>query len=336
MVESSDQVLREANSEVGGGVELIAARGDSVAGAPTAGGGKERGSVLELDCVSGAATCDGDALVRGGVEPDSRFRVHGSVRILGRVEAATIEALGDVAIEGGMVGRGEGLIRAGGGVEAKYLDAVRVEAGEDVRVEREAIGCEMLVQGSLAARAGAIIGGVCTVVGTVDVRTLGSPSATPTKLVLGTVPRLEPLHARLLELTEALEAQCEKSERELEKLNMPGRRLKPEDKERQTELSFSLYTNRARTVRCRTLGLHCTDSIKTLRMVRVLISEKLCAGVSLVIGSQEFFVGRDLEGPIRITRTDRGEVRFQRSAEDEPVGLSSIGGVKTRAARADE
>lgn len=295
-----------------------------------------RAPALELDGVSGSATCDGDALVRGGVEPESRFRVHGSARIMGRVEAATIEALGDVAIEGGMVGRGEGVIQTGGSVSAKYLDAVRVEAGEDVRVEREAIGCEMTVLGSLASPKGAIIGGVCAVVGTVDVRTLGSPSATPTRLVLGTVPSLEPLHERLLELTEELEAQCKKMEQELEKLNMPGRRLKPEDKERQTELSFMTHTNRARVVRCRTLGLHCTECIRSLRTVRVLISEKLCAGVSLVIGSQEFFFGRDLEGPIRITRTDRGEVRFQRSVEDEPVGLSSIGGVKTRASRVDD
>lgn len=140
-------------------------------------------------------------VVVGGSVLDG-FEVHADrgLEIRGTAGSCVLRSGGDIAVAGGVNGRGKATVETGGRVRAKYLNETEVRAGGDVEVASEIVNCRVSTLGRVTVTAGAIIGGETVARCGVTVRTLGSELGVPTRLVIGrnheVAARMEALSSR--------------------------------------------------------------------------------------------------------------------------------------------
>lgn len=128
---------------------------------------------------------DGRVTIKGDVLPGFNVKASGDVAITGMVENASIEAGQDVCIRGGVAGRDNSRLKAGGRIEARYLRALTAESGSSVTVVAECVDAQIACEGDLLAERGAIIGGSVRAGGDVRTALLGSEMGTATSITAG-------------------------------------------------------------------------------------------------------------------------------------------------------
>lgn len=164
--------------------------------------------ILEIKGDVGPATGNinflGSIIVRGNVKSGFKIKVEGDAEIEGTVEAAEIEAAGNIVIKRGIQGGGKGYLRAGTDVTARYIENSTIEAGRDIVVYEAAMhsnlsaGKKIKVNG----KKGLLVGGSCRAGEELIAKTIGSSMATYTEIEVGTNPELK---KKLLELNQKLQ-----------------------------------------------------------------------------------------------------------------------------------
>jgi uncharacterized protein (DUF342 family) len=135
--------------------------------------------------LSGNVVHPGALVVGKDIEPGSAVKAAGDVEVKGAVEAADVECGGSLVVFGGLVG-GEGRrVRAGGGVQARFVRDAEVEAGGDIVVEKEVVQSILKTRGALLMPRGRVVGGEVTALRSIEVRDAGSPAGIHTTLVAG-------------------------------------------------------------------------------------------------------------------------------------------------------
>lgn len=103
----------------------------------------------------------GTVIVKGNVEDGYSVKASGNIEVSGTVGNAVLEADGDIVVSLGILGRDEGVVRAGRSLWAKFIQNATVEAEEYIVVSDSIVNSnvtsnkKILVQGKRAA----IIGG---------------------------------------------------------------------------------------------------------------------------------------------------------------------------------
>lgn len=171
--------------------------------------------VASVDLSTGNLDFDGTVTVTGHVAAGMRVTATGDVFVRGHVEAAHIQAGGNIAVSAGAIGRVDGheggaghLARlvAGGDVGVQFCEHVAIEAGGDVQVGQVALhslitaGRQILI-GQPGGRRSQLIGGVARCASLLQVATLGSTAAVATEVEVGHDPAA---HATVDELEAGL------------------------------------------------------------------------------------------------------------------------------------
>lgn len=289
-------------------------------------------SVCECEGVAAGESVafEGSTCIRGGVGAGAVVRVAGNLTVEGVVQAATIEVEGDLVLKGGVVGQGRAIVSATGSVVATFLESATIEAGRMLRVDREAMNCQMIIHGWIDSPEGAIVGGRAQVMRSIRVKALGSESAVETVLVLGTVPLLEDRLGQLERLSKLSDEELEAAKREMERLSMPGQILKAADKERQTELTFDLDRLAKSHHRCdAVLGLG-REEVNNGRTTDLTVLEWLHPSVVLESDGVSLAVDRGILGPIRIYRDARGNVLVESEPGGVPVPIKNFRDIRVR------
>lgn len=142
---------------------------------------------IEKDVDSSTGNIDfvGNVIINGSVKNGFKVKAKGNIEIHGSVEAAFIEADGDVLIWYGFQGMDKGSIKAKGNITIKFIQNARVEAGGDVTAEA-------VMHSQVAANniyvdkgKGLIVGGKLVAGHLISACTLGSSMATQTDLHIG-------------------------------------------------------------------------------------------------------------------------------------------------------
>ncbi|MCC7409865.1 MAG: DUF342 domain-containing protein [Phycisphaeraceae bacterium] len=285
-----------------------------------------------VDFSTGNIDFSGDVVIRKGVRDRFVVKAGGSVEVFGPIEAATIDCRRDLDAHGGFAGRERGHAHIGGNLRAKYLDNIQGEIRGDLLADREVVNCALTIHGGIASPHAAIVGGHLTVANTVHVGTLGSDADVPTELILGTVPRLESLCRQLQTITHTLQAQNDKllgQQKQIQDLS--GRRTTSIDKEKQTEILFSLSSLRVPLARAQVALQELQTRIDAQRTVNLKIERRLHAGVILTLGLSSFRVTRDTRGPLHITGSPKGDLVF-RCGDGPSQPLAQIAEVHVKAA----
>lgn len=275
-----------------------------------------------VDFSTGNIDFTGDLVVRQGVRDCFVVKATGSVDIHGLIEAATINCGADLIARGGMAGRERGFARVGGNLIGKYLDNIQAEIHGDVEIHREVINCELTVHGAIRSPRGTVIGGRAVVTGAVELLALGSGADVTTELVLGSVPRLQPIADELDQLMEKLTAKRNAIENEQELMKKkPTRLITNADKERQTELIFEHQTVVSKLSQGQAAQEALNARIKQLQTVDLLIHRDLFPGVVLTVGNQSFKIHDEKRGPLQIFLDGRGELAYRiGQSENGPLG----------------
>ncbi|MDR0641096.1 MAG: FapA family protein [Treponema sp.] len=178
----------------------------------------------------------GTVIINGDVEDGFFVKAAGNIEVNGTVEKAELVSDGDIIVTQGITGKGEGTVRAGHSVWAKFIENALVESGDLVVVSDGIINSRVdaahrvLCQGKRAA----VVGGRVRACEEINAKTLGSPmSGTETILEAGFDPKLTTRQFQLTERKEKLRKQFEELQRNIQTLiNIrKQRKALPEDKE---------------------------------------------------------------------------------------------------------
>lgn len=155
----------------------------------------------------------GDVRITGDIREGFTVRSAGSVIVDGLVEAALIEAEGDVIIQKGIAGDERAVIRAGGTVKAAYMENCTVYAGKEVHAAH-IIGSDIFCDEKIIVKngRGIIIGGRHVAGQKIEASTIGCRAERPTELVVGETPNIQ-------KKKEGLQESIEKAGKELEEMD---------------------------------------------------------------------------------------------------------------------
>lgn len=164
-------------------------------------------SLKTVDLASGNVSFEGSVSISGDVQPGMSVYASGDIQIGGTVEAASIEAGGNVTVKGGIIGHGEAhekskednkaaaLVRCGGSCTALFIESATVEAGDSIVVEKlvrqsDLAAPNQIVVGHPGSGQGSIIGGFVRATVLVQAEVIGSPAGVKTRVAVGTNPFL--------------------------------------------------------------------------------------------------------------------------------------------------
>lgn len=156
----------------------------------------------DLDLRTGNIDFVGNIIIRGNVPSGYELKAGGDIWVYGLVEAATLNAEGNIIIQGGVAGAMKGSITAGGNVQVNYLNQAIVKAGQDVNVKSSILHSKVTVGGNVDCKAGTIIGGIISAGRNIFVKDLGNELFTKTELAIGWNPLLEKTEIELIESIE--------------------------------------------------------------------------------------------------------------------------------------
>ncbi|MDE6739291.1 MAG: FapA family protein [Lachnospiraceae bacterium] len=139
-----------------------------------------------LDAATGNVDFHGDVLIQGNVFAGVTVKTTGNITVNGHVETASLFAGKDVILKNGMQGSGNGIIRAGGNVMARFLEQTQVYAGNEINTGA-LMNCEVEAGQSvvIAGNRGNIIGGTVTAVEQISAASIGNRAGVTTQLVIG-------------------------------------------------------------------------------------------------------------------------------------------------------
>ena len=173
-------------------------------------------NVLELanvDVSTGDIEYDGNLLVQGNITTGYKVNVTGDVEVRGVIEAAEINAGGQVTVAKGINGMEKGKIKDGHSVIAKYINSAEVESGGMIQSElvlnsKISAKDSIIVQG----RKGFITGGVARAGNKIEAKTIGSDMGAATSVEVGIDPALKARKAKLLKENDELRATLARTE----------------------------------------------------------------------------------------------------------------------------
>ncbi|MDD3202341.1 MAG: FapA family protein, partial [Pygmaiobacter massiliensis] len=145
-----------------------------------------------VDYSTGNINFLGDVHIAGDVREKFTVRATGTVTIDGLVEAATVEADGDIIVTKGVLGDNKALLKSKKSVKAKYLENCVVYSGDctfaDCIINSEIYSDQRI---SVLTGRGTILGGSLTAAGQIEANIIGSQSGRKTEIVLGVLPYVQ-------------------------------------------------------------------------------------------------------------------------------------------------
>lgn len=246
----------------------------------------------------------GALLIGGWVRPGFTVRASGDIRVGGGVEDAKLIAGANVEINGGMVSRGKGKIKAELDVVARFLEWTRVQAGGNIVIHDQVMRSQVFAGGTLTVTAGKgrIRGGVCSAIQGIVANEIGSPAGVRTVVMAGANPSLR---RRLLRVDRQMAAYA----RQRAKMDMVlGRYLKhgrgsslPPEVQRKLSL---LAKQRRATAQAETQLARPREEMARelaaidLRKIKIVAQKAVYAGTMVIIGRSRYKVREDLLRPV--------------------------------------
>ncbi|MBC7835156.1 MAG: DUF342 domain-containing protein [Phycisphaerales bacterium] len=254
-----------------------------------------------VDFTTGNIAFPGNVQVAKGVRDCFELHVEGDLTVDGLVEAARINAKGNVFLNGGMAARERGTLSAGRNLTARYLDNVQCLVGRDLSVAKEIINCRIGVGRKVLCEGCAVSGGVLLATREVSIGQLGTPSAVATTVVLGRLAELAELSDQLEGLRPSITAWEERAASRLEQIRKSTPRPTAAQAEELTQLEFELSRARAKSAPIEAAQLRLRTLMIENSRVDLMVHKKIHAGVTLWIGTICAKMQEDIKGPIRIT-----------------------------------
>lgn len=255
----------------------------------------------DVDFSVGNVTFRGTVSVQGQVLDGFTVQAHRDLYINNIVNAATLEAGGNIIIKGGVTGKDKGRIRCDGKLQAKYLNSVQVEAKSDVEIAGEIVNTKLQTLGSLLIPKGKIFNSQIDANNDIICDSLGSPLGVRTTVNAGTDyvrrERLKVVDAELEKLTAVFDKIRVKIEPVLadpSKFSL----LPDVKKEVIRKLAQEMKTIHQELQALKDERLTIFQSLSTNITRKVIVYRRVYAGVEIQIADCHKNVEREIVGPL--------------------------------------
>lgn len=186
-------------------------------------------TVPQVDISSGNLSFDGTINILGDVMEGMKVYALNDIFVGGTVEAAEMEAGGNISIKGGVIGRSEpgggpatsmlGQISCKGSVSARFAKYVTIEAGTSIVIEEYSMNSQLaamnqILVGKPGGKKGLIIGGTARAMMLVQAASIGSSAGVKTYIQTG----LNPLTQERLNVIEREIEANEKNQDDIKKI----------------------------------------------------------------------------------------------------------------------
>lgn len=148
---------------------------------------------------TGNVNFDGSVIIEEDVSPGMSIKVSGDIVVMGVVEASNLEAEGDIKIAQSIIGHGDifdqngnlkedaSIIKAGGTIEAKYVENARLFSGDSINIQEQVLRCQLEAKneirvGGKKSKTGHLIGGSARSGILIHANVFGSPAGAKTHL----------------------------------------------------------------------------------------------------------------------------------------------------------
>lgn len=253
----------------------------------------------QVDMSTGNMSFDGTINIKGDVKDGMKIRVTGDVFVGGTVEAAEIEADGNIVIKGGVIGHSEhsgdpnevptfnAIIISKGSISAHFAENASMEAGIDIIIEEFSMhnhltALNRVLVGKSGGRKGRIIGGMASASVLVKTAVIGSSAGFITKIRAGFNPYLQAEQDRLKLEIDALE----KEQEDLKKIIAFV--LAHPEKDKNALLNKALHTRDQIEIDCTRLHAERTHLLSEMTLaehVQVIVEHAIHAGAEIQIGN---------------------------------------------------
>ena len=154
---------------------------------------------------------EGNILIRGTVRTGFKVKASGSIEVAGVVEAAELQAGGDIILRRGMQGMGKGMLIAKGDIVAKFLE-------NSIAVSEGNISADSILHSRISAKGevkvtgknGNIIGGHTRSAAVIEAKTIGTSMGTNTVVEVGIDPHIKDRMNQLNKLISTKQVEIEK------------------------------------------------------------------------------------------------------------------------------
>ena len=191
-----------------------------------------------LDAATGNVNFYGDVLVEGNVFAGVTVKATGNITVNGHVETASLIAGKDVILKNGMQGAGSGMIRAGRNVMARFLEQIKVSAGNEINTGA-LLNCDVESGNTVivTGKKGTIIGGTVMAVEQISAASIGNRVGLKTNLIIGLEQDLKTTIAEIDRLMEEYRNNMEEAMSTLERIayQLQTQPLTPEISQQKTE-----------------------------------------------------------------------------------------------------
>ena len=225
-----------------------------------------------------------------------------AVSVGGAVEAAEIDAQGDVLVRGGILQRGTGSVKAGGDIVARFCDGANLHAAGNIKIAGEIMNSRVHCDEKLLASRGAVIGGQFYAREGVEVATLGSDACVPTEIIAGIHPGVVREAERLREGLKEKSETAERIRQTVQPLMADLKRLSPAQRERATELLFTADALESEVAEVEVKRTEMLEAARAGGTPYVLVSKAVHSGVSVRIGRRHTVFTNDCQGPVKIEK----------------------------------
>lgn len=146
----------------------------------------------EITMATGNVDVDGSVYIKGNVGSHTSIKATGDIVVDGYIESAYLECDANIFLRQGMNASGDGTLKAGKAVIGKFFEAVKVQAGEEIRANY-CMNCELYAGGKLliSGEKGALIGGKTYAAQGITVFFVGNKSGVPTLVKVGTDEKMD-------------------------------------------------------------------------------------------------------------------------------------------------
>lgn len=243
-----------------------------------------------------------DVMIRGTVRDLFHVKSKKNIAVEGSIEAAEIDADGDVTVRGGILNRHKGKVVVGGEITAKFCDEANLRAQGDIRVVKQVMNSQIHTEGKLLVHQGAVIGGESFARGGVEVATLGSDADVPTSIAVGVHPdELRKIEGWDKE-NEKRRASVEKIRRAVVPLMAQLKRLTGAQREKATELMYQADEIEAEIKKTEEEATAILAGESDENQPYVLVSSRIHQRVSVSIGDRVVTFHEEFKDPVKIER----------------------------------
>jgi uncharacterized protein len=255
-----------------------------------------------VDFESGNINAATDVSVKGTILDLFKVQSRKSIRVGGAIQAAEIEAGGDVTVRGGILGRKKGFVKAGGQIVAKFAEEADLTAAGDIRITRECMNSRIHAEGRFLVARGAVIGGEVYGREGIEVAAIGSEAGIQTSVIVG-------IHPAVLDAADDITEQCKTKLKAIERIRASVqplmanlKRLTPEQKERATELLFSADAMVAEIAEAEARRNAMIEQARAKNIPSILVTKVIHAGSRIRIGRRHVVFEFDVKGPVKIEK----------------------------------